>query len=137
METDNKACNSVCSIGVSYSVSLAAKTSKVNSAQDRTIDPAIPLLATIDADLRQNHTSGYVLFDRTLLSAAAPSYTSSLHILWSPYTYTYGSLSQHEDKERLFQYFYFLGVDERKLEELLKGIYIVPRFSDCIESTRL
>ena len=102
-------------------VSLAAKTSTVNSPQDHTIDPAIPVLATIDADLRQNQTSGYVVFDRTLLDAVAPSYTSSLRILWSPYSYTYGSVSQQEDNERLFQYFYFLGVDEKKLEQLLAG----------------
>jgi hypothetical protein len=102
-------------------VSLALKTSRVNSPQDHTIDAAIPLLATIDADLRHNQISGYVLFDRTLLDAAAPSYTSSLHILWSPYSYTYGSFSHQEDNERLFQYFYFLGVDEKKLEQLLAG----------------
>jgi len=102
-------------------VSLAAKTSKVNSPQDHMIDASIPLLATIEGDLRKNQTSGYVVFDRTLLDAAAPSYTSSLHILWSPYSYTYGSVSQQEDNERLFQYFYFLGVDEKKLEQLLTG----------------
>jgi hypothetical protein len=35
--------------------------------------------------------------------------------------YTYGSISHQEDKERLFQYFYYLGVDEKKLEDLLQG----------------
>jgi hypothetical protein len=102
-------------------VSLALKTSRVNSAQNHTTDAAIPLFARIDADVKHNATSGFVLFDRTLLGAAAPSYSSSLHLLWSPYTYTYGSLSHHEDNERLFQYFYYLGVDEKKLEDLLKG----------------
>ena len=102
-------------------VSLAAKTTKVNSPQNHTTDAAVPLFSTIEADLKANSTSGHVLFDRTLLDAAAPSYTSSLRLLWSPYTYTYGSLSHDEDNERLFQYFYFLGVDEKKLEELLKG----------------
>lgn len=103
-------------------VSLALKTTKTNSPQNHTTDAAIPLLATIDADLKANSPAGYVLFDRTLLAAAAPSYTSSIHLLWSPYTYTYGSLSHAEDHERLFQYFYYLGVDEKKLEEVLNGI---------------
>jgi hypothetical protein len=103
-------------------VSIAAKTSKVNSLQNQIVDASIPLLATLDADVRQNPNSGgYVLFDRTVLSAAAPSYTSSLQLLWSPYTFTFGSQSHEEDKESLFQYFYYLGVDEKKLEDLLQG----------------
>jgi hypothetical protein len=80
-----------------------------------------PLFASIQEDVRRNSANGSVLFDRTLLSAVAPSYTSSLPLLWSPYGFTYGSVTQQEDNERLFQYFYFLGVDEKKLEELLKG----------------
>lgn len=102
-------------------VSLAAKTTKVNSPQNRATDAAIPLFVTIEAEVKANSIGNFVLFDRTLLDAAAPSYSSSLYLLWSPYTYTYGSLSHDEDNERLFQYFYFLGVDEKKLEELLKG----------------
>ena len=44
-----------------------------------------------------------------------------MHLLWSPYTYTYGSLTPQEDNERLYQYFYYLGVSEKKLETLLEG----------------
>jgi len=101
--------------------SLAAKTTKVNSSQNRTTDAAIPLFAAINEDVRQNRSTGSVLFDRTLLAAVAPSYTSSLPLLWSPYGFTYGSVTQQEDRERLFQYFYYLGVGEKKLEDLLKG----------------
>lgn len=101
--------------------SLAAKTTKVNAPQNRTTAAAIPLFAALETDVNSNTSRGYVLFDRTLLSAVAPTYTSTLHILWSPYGYTYGSLSYQEDKERLFQYFYYLGVDEKKLEDLLQG----------------
>jgi hypothetical protein len=102
-------------------VSLAAKTTKVNSSQNLTTDKAVPLFATIEADVKRNPRIGFVLFDRTLLAAAAPSYTTSLPLLWSPYTYTYGSLTHHEDNQRLFQYFYYLGVDEKKFESLLDG----------------
>jgi hypothetical protein len=100
--------------------SLGLKSSTVNSPQNHTIDKAVPLLATIEADFGPGRT-GYLLFDRTLLDAGAPSYMSSVRLLWSPYSYTYGSLSHQEDNERLFQYFYFLGVNEKKLEELLNG----------------
>jgi hypothetical protein len=40
-------------------------------------------------------------------------------LLWSAYTFTYGSVAPGEDNERLFQHFYYLGVDERKLLTLL------------------
>jgi hypothetical protein len=102
-------------------ISLAAKASKVHSSQNHTVDAAIPLLTTLEEDVKSAPSKGYLLFDRTLLAASAPSYTSSLHLLWSPYTYTYGSVSPQEDNERLFQYFYYLGVDERKLLTLLEG----------------
>jgi hypothetical protein len=102
-------------------VSLAAKTTKVNSSQNHTTDVALPLFAAIEEDLKHSPSNGSVLFDRTLLAAVAPTYISSLPILWSPYGFTYGSVTQQEDNERLFQYFYYLGVDEKKLQELLKG----------------
>jgi hypothetical protein len=102
-------------------VSLAAKTTKVNSSQNHTTDAALPLFAALQEDVRRNPSTGSVLFDRTLLAAVAPTYTTSLPLLWSPYGFTYGSVAQQEDSERLFQYFYYLGVDEKRLEELLKG----------------
>jgi hypothetical protein len=101
--------------------SLAAKTTRINAPQNHTAAAAIPLFRALERDVNTNRSLGYVLFDRTLLAAVAPAYTSTLHILWSPYTYTYGSVTQTEDNERLFQYFYFLGVEEKKLEELLNG----------------
>lgn len=102
-------------------ISLAAKATKVHTPQNHTVDAAIPLFATLESEVKSRPSKGYLLFDRTLLAASAPSYTSSLHLLWSPYTYTYGSLAPHEDNQRLFQYFYYLGVDERKLMTLLEG----------------
>jgi hypothetical protein len=102
-------------------VSVAAKTTNVNSRQNHTTDAAIPLFAAIAEDAKHNPATGSVLFDRTLLAAVAPSYSSSLNLLWSPYTFTYGSVTPQEDNQRLFQYFYYLGVDEKKLEELLNG----------------
>ena len=102
-------------------ITLAVKTSRVHSSANHTIDSAIPLFARLESDVNSSPAQGYLLFDRTLVAASAPSYTSSLHLLWSPYTYTYGSVSPGEDSERLYQYFYYLGVDERKLATLLEG----------------
>jgi len=102
-------------------ISLAAKTTQVHSPANHTIDSSLPLFRTVAAEVAPNASSGYLLFDRTILAAAAPSYTSSLHLLWSPYTYTYGSVTPQEDNERLYQYFYYLGVSEKKLETLLEG----------------
>jgi len=102
-------------------VSLAAKTTKVNSPQNHTTDAALPVFAAIQDDMKHNPATGSVLFDRTLLAAVAPTYTSSFPLLWSPYGFTYGSVTQQEDNERLFQYFYYLGVNEKRLEDLLKG----------------
>jgi hypothetical protein len=102
-------------------VSLALKTTKVNSAQNHAIDAAIPLLRTLDSEIKQNAISGSVLFDRTIYAASAPTYTSSLQTLWSPYTYTYGSVTDEEDNERLYQSFYYLGVDEKRFASLLEG----------------
>ncbi len=101
--------------------SLAAKTTKVNRPQNHMTAAALPLFAALETEVSSNTSRGYVLFDRTHLAAVAPTYTSTLQVLWSPYTYTYGSLSTQEHNERLFQYFYFLGVDEKKLADLLKG----------------
>lgn len=114
----------ILSIGLSLviGVSLAAKTTKINSPQNHTTDAALPIISAIEEDVRRgNPSTGSVLFDRTLLSAVSPTYSSSLLPLWSPYSFTYGSVTPQEDNERLFQYFYYLGVDEKKLEELLKG----------------
>ena len=108
-------------LALAIGVSLAAKTTKTNSTQNRTVDAAIPLFATLENEIKPDPSRGYLLFDRTVLAASAPSYTSSLHLLWTPYSYTYGSVTPQEDNERLFQYFYYLGVEEKKLPSLLEG----------------
>ena len=103
-------------------VSLAAKTTKVNKPQNNMAAAAKSVFATLDAEANSSTSRGFVLFDRTLLAAIAPTYISTVHVLWSPYTYTFtNSVNHQEDKERLFQYFYYLGVDEKKFESLLNG----------------
>lgn len=102
-------------------IALALKTSNVNSQENVLIDEGIPVFKKLEEDVTRNPSRGFAVFDRTILSASAPTNCSSLPLLWSPYTYTYGSISTVEDNERLFHYFYYMGVDEPKLEKMLNG----------------
>lgn len=102
-------------------ISLALKTSTVYWEENVRIDEALPLFDKLEEDSTRDARHQFALFDRTILSASTPTYCSSLPVLWSHYTYTYGSISPAENKERLFQYFYFMGVDESKFENLING----------------
>src|SRR5438067_3520457 len=97
---------------------LAIKTSAENLQQNSIRDEAIPVFNRLEEDFRRHASPGRVLFDVTLLAASTRT-SCSVPVLWSPYTYTYGTISAAEDNERLFQYFYFLGVDEHKFEQLI------------------
>jgi hypothetical protein len=105
-------------IALVIGLSLALKTSRVNLEQNRKRDEALPIFTTLERDLVQNRSTGAVLFDQTVLAASAPS-SSSLSLLWSPYMYAYGTIGSDENKERLFQYFYFLGADENRVRKML------------------
>ena len=98
---------------------LAIKTSRVNLSQNITRDEAIPLFNYLEADAAGRPNPGAALFDKTLLSASSQTTCSDLPLFWSLYSYTYGTITRAQDHELLFKYFYFLGVDEQKLEELL------------------
>lgn len=98
---------------------LAAKTSAVNMQANGVRDEAIPLFKKLDAEARYNRSSGAVLFDRTLLAASSQTTCYSLPILWSPFTYIFGTMSSENEQERLFQYFYYLGIDGRSIEQRL------------------
>jgi hypothetical protein len=100
--------------------SLAIKSSSVNSQHNLVRDEAIPVFKRIEDDLVRNPAAGTALFDQTLLAASAPT-SCTVPLLWAPYTYTYGTISTAEDNERLFQYFYYLGVAETKFKKLLEG----------------
>ena len=97
---------------------LAVKASREYLAQNITRDEAIPVFNRIEERRVGESTSGAALFDATLLAASAPA-SCSVPVLWSPYTYTYGTITPAEDNERLFQYFYFLGVDEHNFERII------------------
>lgn len=99
--------------------SLALKSANFNAQQNLLRDEAAPILRTLEAS---NALRGSVLFENTLLAASAPT-DSTLRVLWSPYTYVYGFVDEDEARERLFQYFYYLGVDEAQMRlRLHRGI---------------
>lgn len=108
-------------MGLVVGITLAVKTSTVNFQENVRIDEGIPVFKKLEEDTSHNPARGFAVFDRTILAASAPTSCSSLPLLWSPYTYTYGSISTAEDNERLFQYFYYMGVDESKLEKMLNA----------------
>jgi hypothetical protein len=118
--------------------SLSVKSANVNSPHNLARDEAIPVFKRIEEDLARNPNTGAALFDQTLLAASAPT-SCSVPLLWSPYTYTYGTISTAEDSERLFQYFYYLGVAETKFKKLLEGdslfsaaLFGVPRVNPTL-----
>jgi hypothetical protein len=100
---------------------LAIKTSKVSLRENILRDEAIPLFNYLEADAIRRSPSGAALFDKTLLSASSQTTCASLPLFWSLYSYAYGTISTDEEHERLYQYFYFLGVDAAKLEALLNS----------------
>ena len=100
---------------------LAVKTSLVNMRDNVTRDKAIPLFKRLDEDAARHPSPGAALFDKTLLSASSQTTCASLPLLWSLYSYTYGNITSEEEHERLFQYFYYLGIDGARLEGLLNS----------------
>lgn len=119
-------------------ISLALKITTEYSHENVLIDEAIPLFKKLEEDATRNPGHGFAVFDRTILSASAPTTCLSVPLLWSHYMYTYGSISTAEDNERLFQYFYYMGVDEVKVEKLLTApmfraaLFGLPRINSTL-----
>lgn len=108
-------------LGLVVGISLALKTTTVYFQENARIDDALPLFKKLEAEATLNQRKGFAVFDRTILSASAASTSASIPVLWSTYSYTFGSISSDEDNERLFQYFYYMGVDEPRFEQLING----------------
>ena len=100
---------------------LGVKSSQVHLRENLIRDKAIPLFKTLDADAARHPSPGAALFDKTLLSASSQTTCASLPLFWSLYSYTYGTITSEEEHERLFQYFYYLGIDGTRLEEILNS----------------
>jgi hypothetical protein len=100
-------------------LTTSLKVSSVESNSNRSRDEAIPVFDRIQADARSNQTRGVAIFDDILLAASAPT-SSSFGILWSPHMYTFGTTSTTENVERFYQYLYYMGVDARRFETMLK-----------------
>lgn len=108
-------------LAIIVGLTLAVKTSQVHLRENILRDEAIPLFRELEEDALRHPSPGAALFDKTLLSASSQTTCSSLPLFWSLYSYTYGGMTTEEEHERLFQYFYYLGVDGPKLETILNS----------------
>ncbi len=99
-------------------VATGLQISFLESDRNRLRDEAIPVFENIKVRGNRGPTGGVALFDSVLLAASAPT-TASFAVLWSPHLYTFGSTSAAENRERFYQYLYYLGIDKRRLEILL------------------
>jgi hypothetical protein len=125
----------VTTLALVVGTTLAVKSSIVNSQQNLRRDEAIPILIALNEDFISNRRAGAVLIGHTLQAAAAPT-SCSMPVLWSPYAYNYGTISFEDDRERLFQYLYYLNLDVQAFEQLLKeevvyqgALFGVPRIN--------
>ena len=111
----------VVALALVVGTTLAVKATTVNWRENVMRDEAIPLFKKLDEDAARQQSAGAALFDKTLLSASSQTTCASLPILWSLYSYTYGDITRAQEHERLYQYFYYLGVDATKLEKILNS----------------
>jgi hypothetical protein len=111
----------VVALGLVVGSTLGVKATATHWRENVMRDEAIPLFKKLEGEAALQAAPGAALFDKTLLSASSQTTCSSLPVLWSLYSYTYGDMSRAEEHERLYQHFYYLGVDGPRLEGLLNG----------------
>lgn len=111
----------VVALALVVGTTLAIKATTVNWRENVMRDEAIPLFKKLDEDAARQPPAGAALFDKTLLSASSQTTCASLPIFWSLYSYTYGDMTRAQEHERLYQYFYYLGVDGPTLERILNS----------------
>jgi hypothetical protein len=129
----------VIAITLVIGLTLALKSTIVNSRQNLSRDEVVPIYRKLNDEFSANNSPGEsALFGHTLLAADAAT-NCSIPVLWSPYMYTYGTMSIDEHRERLFQYLYYLGVDREGLRRLLLeepvyrgALFGVPRINKTL-----
>jgi hypothetical protein len=111
----------VTALAVVVGTTLGIKATTTHWRENVMRDEAIPLFKKLDEEVARQQTTGSALFDKTLLSASSQTTCSTLPVFWSLYSYTYGDMSRAEEHERLYQYFYYLGVEPSRLEAILNS----------------
>lgn len=128
----------VTAITLVIGLTLALKSTIVNSRQNLSRDEVVPIYRRLNDHFSANTSVGSALFGHTLLAADAAT-NCSIPALWSPYMYTYGTMNIDEHRERFFQYLYYLGIDREGLRTLLQeesvyrgALFGVPRINKTL-----
>ena len=100
-------------------IAIGLKTLLATSQINRLRDEAVPALKRFKA-LSNKDPQGIILCDPPWLAASAPT-VAPMHVLWSPYSYTFGSTTPPEEMERFYQYLYLKGADGPAFRGMLEG----------------
>jgi len=101
--------------GIMLGVRAAILTVPMNSQLDE--GRAIAL------SLRSENNQGLVLATNLLLANAVAT-TSKNPVLWARHLYTFANVNLAEQKNRFYQYLYYVGVDESEFKQSLRDDFI-------------
>lgn len=128
-------------LAVIIGVTTALQISFVGLERNRIREQAMPVFDRIEERSNRELAQGFVLFDESLLSASAPT-SGTFAVLWSPYLYTFGNTSKAENIERFYQCLYYMGVDPKRFETMLKerpvaraAVFGLTRVNNKLSST--
>ena len=96
-------------------VATALKEAHDNAAVNMSRDQAEPMFKKLESLSAQLPDGGFAVSSSTLLAASEPT-SCSVPELWAPHMDTYGNTSAADQRERFYQYLYYLGVDAKSLE---------------------
>lgn len=101
--------------GVMLSIRASLSTGPMNAQLDE--GRAIALR------LRTENNQGLVLASNLLLANAVAT-TSKNPVLWARHLYTFSNVNLAEQKNRFYQYLYYVGVDEGEFKQALRDDFI-------------
>jgi hypothetical protein len=115
-------------IALAIGIATGLKSYSLEAQSNRLRDESRLLYREIDR-YSQEQNRGLALFDTEILAKDAPT-SSEVGLLWSPFMYTFGSTTSSEERERFYQFLYFLGVDRAHFEsEIMKQpLYLATLF---------
>lgn len=105
-------------IALMAGVATGFKSARANFRVNLARDEAVAGLARVEQIESRKTDQGIILFDRAWLAASVPT-TTPIHVLWSPYSYTFGT-SPTEEIERFYQYLYYKGTDGQSFQRALR-----------------
>jgi hypothetical protein len=115
-------------LALGVGIATGVKSYSVEAQANQLRDESKPLYQRID-QYSKGGSNGYALFDTETLSKDAAT-NSSVALLWSPFMYTFGNTSSYEERERFYQFLYFLGTDRAHFESVImrQPLYLATIF---------